>query len=119
MSKRAELRRKAREKRSKARAIVDAREMAYAGRMERLRLEREKSGEKLVGLDDLMQIWGASEPRWVGDSMTNIYDKMTQEEFEETLIEIVNERETPEGMLLIPGVHEVVAEHYNNDVLDR
>ena len=44
------------------------------------------------------------------------YGKMTQEEFDSILAEIV---ETTPGIIQIPGVYEILAEHFNNEVLDR
>ena len=45
------------------------------------------------------------------------YSKMTTEDFENTLRKLVNSM--PNGiLLLIPGVYEIVAEYYNNEVLE-
>jgi hypothetical protein len=45
------------------------------------------------------------------------YDEMTNEEFDEILGEIVNNKQT--DVLAVPGVYEILSEHFNNDVLDR
>lgn len=45
------------------------------------------------------------------------YKDLTNEEFDEILAEIVSEN--TENLLEIPGAYEVLAEYYNNDVLDR
>ena len=45
------------------------------------------------------------------------YSKMTQEDFDRLLCRIVDEYPPPSHLLSIPGVYEVVAEHFNNDVL--
>lgn len=45
------------------------------------------------------------------------YDKMTQEDFDRILISIVGD--VPASSLIgIPGIYEVLAEHFNNEVLD-
>ena len=46
------------------------------------------------------------------------YDKMTQEDFNRILGDIMQEA-GGRAILTIPGVYEVVSEHFNNDVLDR
>lgn len=46
------------------------------------------------------------------------YSKMTQDEFDRILAEIMNEQPAA-NLLTIPGVYEAVSEHFNNDVLDR
>lgn len=46
-----------------------------------------------------------------------LYDWVTTEMFEEELEELIH-RDT-HNLLTIPGVYEVVAEHYNNEVLER
>jgi len=43
-------------------------------------------------------------------------DERTQERFDDKLGEILDEQPAS-YLLLIPGVYEVLAEHYNNDVL--
>jgi chromosomal replication initiation ATPase DnaA len=50
--------------------------------------------------------------------MTNKYDKMTQQEFDDILADIMDE-EIASNLLTIPGIYEIVAEYYNNDVLDK
>jgi len=45
------------------------------------------------------------------------YSKMTQEEFDSILEEIV--AENAGDIFSIPGVYEVVSEHFNNEVLSR
>jgi len=49
---------------------------------------------------------------------TSRYEKMTQEEFDEILIEFLQEIDASQ-LLSIPGVYEQVAEEYNNAVLDE
>ena len=44
------------------------------------------------------------------------YSKMTQEDFDRVLLEIVGQM-TPAQILVIPGVYEIVSEELNNDVL--
>lgn len=46
----------------------------------------------------------------------NKYDKMTQEDFDRILEEILSDYKGNQ-LLLIPGIYEVVSEHFNNDVL--
>lgn len=46
------------------------------------------------------------------------YDKMTQEEFDKLLEELVYE-DGASVLLSIPGVYECVSEYYNNKVLER
>lgn len=55
-----------------------------------------------------------------GGSTMN-YDKITQEEFDEKLKEIINdEYETfPANILTIPGIYEILSEHFNNAVLAK
>jgi len=45
------------------------------------------------------------------------YETMTQEDFDNILTGIL-QAEIASNLLLIPGVYELVAEEYNNDVLD-
>uniref|UniRef100_A0A6M3JXJ9 Uncharacterized protein n=1 Tax=viral metagenome TaxID=1070528 RepID=A0A6M3JXJ9_9ZZZZ len=46
------------------------------------------------------------------------YSKMTNEDFDRILAEIMNE--SPASHLLtVPGVYEAVSEHFNNDVLAK
>lgn len=45
------------------------------------------------------------------------YSKMIQDDFDRLLAEIIDE--SPASCLLsIPGVYELLSEHYNNDVLN-
>jgi hypothetical protein len=46
------------------------------------------------------------------------YDAMTQEDFDRHLIAIVNEQQPASSLLTIPGIYEVLAEHFNNEVLE-
>lgn len=47
------------------------------------------------------------------------YSKMTQEDFDTILVELL-QAEPHAGVLLhIPGIYEIVAEEYNNAVLDE
>lgn len=39
------------------------------------------------------------------------------DDFDRILVEIIN-AETPDTLLAIPGIYEVLSEHYNNEVLD-
>jgi hypothetical protein len=46
------------------------------------------------------------------------YDKMTDEDFDRILAEIINEN--PASYLLpVPNVYEAIAEEFNNEVLER
>lgn len=45
------------------------------------------------------------------------FSKMTDEEFDNILMEIMNE-EKASDLLIIPGIYEIVAEYFNNDILD-
>lgn len=45
------------------------------------------------------------------------YNKITTEEFDHALSDILNKM-TGEQFMAIPGVYEVVNEHFNNEVLD-
>ena len=47
------------------------------------------------------------------------YSKMTQEDFDRLLGAVMDEDGPASNLLTIPGIYEVVSEHYNNDVLDR
>ena len=47
--------------------------------------------------------------------MTN---KMTQQEFDDILAEIMDEG-IASNLLTIPGIYEIVAEYYNNAVLEK
>jgi len=46
------------------------------------------------------------------------YDKMTTEDFDTLLVQIMNEH-TGEQIFAIPGIYEVVSEYFNDEVLDR
>lgn len=46
------------------------------------------------------------------------YSKMKQEDFDRILEQVVSE-EIAGNLLTIPGVYEVLSEHFNNEVLDR
>ncbi len=48
--------------------------------------------------------------------MTN-YSKMTQEEFDDILVELL-ETDGIRHILTIDGIYEILSENYNNDVLD-
>lgn len=51
-------------------------------------------------------------------NLTNDYNEMSTEDFDRNLRKCLCAR-TAEQMLLIPGIYEVVSEHFNNEVLDR
>lgn len=44
------------------------------------------------------------------------YDKMTQEEFDNILEDLM--RKNVGSLLTIPGVYEAVSEHFNNEILE-
>jgi len=48
----------------------------------------------------------------------NPYAEMTQDDFDRILLDILK-GETAQEILRIPGVAEILIEHYNNEVLDR
>lgn len=48
----------------------------------------------------------------------NNYDAMTTEDFDRLLAKVMDEEVCPSALLGIPGIYEVVSEHYNNAVLD-
>ena len=50
--------------------------------------------------------------------MDNKYDKLTDEEFDNILAELMDEDGPASALLSIPGIYEVVSEYYNNDILD-
>lgn len=50
--------------------------------------------------------------------MTNI-SKMTDEDFDEGLQQIINENCCAEDLLKIPGIYEILSEHFNNEILER
>jgi len=45
------------------------------------------------------------------------YSKMTQEDFDNCLRKLL-ENDHASELLNIPGIYEIVSEHYNNEVLD-
>ena len=45
------------------------------------------------------------------------YDKLTDEEFDEILVKLIEDTPARE-LIQIPGVYEAVSEYFNNDVLD-
>ena len=49
--------------------------------------------------------------------MADRYAKMTQEDFDTILEEIIN-KHPASHLLTVPGVYEVIREHYNNEVLE-
>lgn len=53
---------------------------------------------------------------WKAQGM--IYDDMGQDEFNGVLFDLVN-KEPASNLLTIPGVYELVAEEFNNDVLNE
>lgn len=44
------------------------------------------------------------------------YSKITQDQFDEKLVEIINESPAT-NLLTIPGIYEILSEHFNNDIL--
>ena len=46
------------------------------------------------------------------------YSKMTQEDFNNILTNILS-RQTGAQLLSIPGIYEVVSEHFNNEILEE
>ena len=46
------------------------------------------------------------------------FNEMSDKDFDNNLRKCLHER-TAEQMLLIPGIYEIVSEHFNNEVLDR
>ena len=46
------------------------------------------------------------------------YSEMTQEEFDKILKDLIEDDICVGELLSIPGVYEILSEHYNNDVLD-
>jgi rubrerythrin len=48
----------------------------------------------------------------------NRYEKMTDDEFTKCLEDILSETSTGE-LLSIPGIYEIVSEHFNNEVLEK
>ena len=47
------------------------------------------------------------------------YSQMTDEEFDLELSEIINEDCVAYYLLQIPGIYEILSEHFHNEVLDR
>ena len=47
------------------------------------------------------------------------YSQMTDEEFDLELSEIINEDCVAYDLLQIPGIYEILSEHFHNEVLDR
>ena len=50
--------------------------------------------------------------------MSDRYEKMTDEDFYRILEDILNEM-SGDSILVIPGLYEVLAEYFNNEILDR
>lgn len=50
--------------------------------------------------------------------MGNPYEKMTQTEFDEILMEILSETKASE-MIAVPGFYEIASEEFNNEVLKK
>jgi hypothetical protein len=50
--------------------------------------------------------------------MSNKYDKMTSEDFQRILEELVH-ASTTDLLMSLPGAYEVFSEHFNNEVLDQ
>jgi hypothetical protein len=46
------------------------------------------------------------------------YDRMTTEDFDNILVEILQKELNVGAVLHITGVYEILAEYYNNDVLE-
>lgn len=49
--------------------------------------------------------------------MTNIYDKLTDDEFT-NILEMIVGRMTTAELMAIPGIHEILREELNNEVLE-
>ena len=47
----------------------------------------------------------------------NRYAKLSTEDFDRILIDLVNDTSS-ETLITIPGIYELLAEYFNNDVLD-
>lgn len=49
------------------------------------------------------------------------YDKMTDSDFDNYLIDIINKNYSvaPASIIQIPGIYEILSEHFNNEVLER
>jgi hypothetical protein len=49
-----------------------------------------------------------------------IYERMTTDDFDRCLAEVINnDNDNPSALLSIAGIYEVLSEHYNNAVLDE
>ena len=46
------------------------------------------------------------------------YDEMTNDDFDRLLMEIMDESPAS-ALLTIPGIYEIIAEYFNNEVLER
>ena len=49
--------------------------------------------------------------------MEEDYREITQEEFDKTLVDCLR-KNTGEQLLFIPGIYEIVAEYFNDEVMD-
>lgn len=49
--------------------------------------------------------------------MTNKYEKMTQQEFDEILLDILREYTGKELITIVPNIYSDLAEYFNNEVL--
>ena len=49
--------------------------------------------------------------------MSKMSKPITDEEFDNTLLEILS-KYTADQMIDIPGIYEILSEHYNNEVID-
>lgn len=47
------------------------------------------------------------------------FSKMTDEEFDVSLRQIINEECCAEDLLRIPGIYEILSDHFNNEILSR
>lgn len=47
------------------------------------------------------------------------YSQMTDEEFDLELNEIINEECVAYNLLSIPGIYEILSDHFHNEILDR
>lgn len=52
------------------------------------------------------------------NNTTTDYSGLDQQNFDRILSNIMNNENTPAHFLSIPGIYEIMAEHFNNDVLD-
>lgn len=46
------------------------------------------------------------------------YSTVTDEEFKDALADLLNEHPAA-SLLIIPGIYEILSEHFNNEILDR